>query len=202
MIKVYIEKESFNQDEEFITFSGQYSNENFYIGPAESDDYDDNTREFLYEFLRGQSIFPVYIVFEPYSDVAERTISTLEKAHIQHTCIQNKVNSKKQTILKVVVKDDKKLKFLLEEFFWFAASNQFFSVSFSDNCSYHLVTRKGFIGKNRAYMIPNFHMHSNSTVITIFHDGFGVNIYSNDSKFSSIDNLAKSFPPNVEIDSN
>ncbi|MCM3790073.1 hypothetical protein M3221_16925 [Domibacillus indicus] len=103
-------------------------------------------------------------------------------------------------VFKMVIKDPPSLTFVLEETFWMAASNQFFALSFSDNVTYQLAVRKGLFRNKKPYMLPSFQMRDASTVIKIWHDERGFNLYTNDRRYSIIKMLTNHLPKGTIVE--
>jgi hypothetical protein len=82
LTKIYITQEQFNHKEEFILFENEQKVSKLYIGPSNYDDYDNETKQFLYNFIYTQALFPIFLTFEPYDDLLEYTF---RKESIPHS---------------------------------------------------------------------------------------------------------------------
>ena len=85
MTKIYIAQDEFNSDEEYILFENPQKISKLYIGPSEYGDYDNETRQFLYDFICKQALFPVYLTFEPYNDITEEIKNVFQKECIPYS---------------------------------------------------------------------------------------------------------------------
>ncbi|KKI91006.1 hypothetical protein WQ54_17365 [Bacillus sp. SA1-12] len=195
-------QEEFHSAKEYILFEDGENVSKIYIGPSEYENYDDKTRQFLYDFICKQAIFPVFLTFEPYTDVTEEIESTLKKGYIQYTLRFESKKRKSFPVFHVVINNPYSLKLVLEETFWIASSNQFYALSFPNKIRYKLAIRRGIFGGKKPYMVPCINMRENSTIINIWFDGQGFNIYTNDSRYSTIEMLTHHIPKGTIIDNN
>ncbi|MCA1061444.1 hypothetical protein LCL96_21235 [Rossellomorea aquimaris] len=194
MTKIYITQEEFNLDEEYILFENVQKVSKLYIGPSEYDDYDDETRQFLYDFICKQALFPVFLTFEPYNDLTEEIEFAFQKECIQYFLKFESTKKNSFPVFKVIINDAHTLKLILEETFWIASSNQFYSISFSDIISYKLEIKEGVFGGKKSYMFPCFNMKNTTTILKLWHDGQGCNLYTNDPRYSTIEMLTNHLP--------
>ncbi|WP_445493237.1 hypothetical protein [Niallia sp. 03133] len=202
MTKIYITQEELNTDEEYILFDNVQKISKLYIGPSEYNDYDDETRLFLYDFIRNQALFPIFLTFEPYNDLTEEIEYTFQKECVQYSLRFESTKNKSFPVFNVIINDPHSLKLTLEETFWIASSNQFYAFSFSDNISYKLAIKKGVLGGKKPYMLPCFNMKDTFTIIKLWHDGQGFNLYSNDTRYSTIEMLTNHLPNGTIIENN
>jgi hypothetical protein len=195
MAKIHIIYEEFDPEEDSILIDGELKTK-LYIGPSEYEDYDEKTKQFLFEFLCKQNHFPIFLTFEPFDDLTDELEKTFKKEKIQYfKRMEGKESNRKPfPVFKVIICDPQSLKIALEETFWFASANQFYALSFSDNINYKLRTVKGLWRKEKKVPLPHFNMKDTSTIITIWHDGQGFNIYTNDLRYSSIEALTQHLP--------
>lgn len=198
--KIYITQEEFNSDEEYILFDNVQKVSKLYIGPSEYDDYDDETRQFLYDFICNEALFPAYLTFEPYNDLTEEIENAFKKECIQYSLRFESAKKKSFPVFNAIINDEHTLKFILEETFWIASSNQFYAFSFSDNISYKLAIKKGLFGGKKPYMLPCFNMKDTTTIIKLWHDGQGFNLYTNDPRYSTIEMLTNHLPNGTIIE--
>lgn len=200
MTKIYITQEEFNDEEEFILFDDIQNVSKLYIGPSEYDDYDDETQQFLFDFICTQDIFPIFLTFEPYNDVKEEIENTFREKKVSYSLKFESTKNKSFPIFNVIVKDPHLLKFVLRETFWMACSNQFFALSFSDSVAYKLEMRKSLFRSRKPYMLPSFQMKDTSTVIKVWHDGRGFNLYTSDNRYSTIEMLTNHLPKGTIVE--
>lgn len=199
--KVIITQEDLNFDEEYILFDGAKNITKWYIGPSEYEDYDEQTEQFLYDFICTQAPFPIYLTFEPYNDLTEKIESTFKKGTIPFSLQVEGIKNKSFPVFIVTINDPLSLKLVLEETFWIAASNQFFAFSFSNHTTYKLAYRKGFFGRKTPMMLPCYQIENPSTIMKIWHDGQGFELYTNDIRYSTVEMLTKHSPNGTIVDS-
>jgi hypothetical protein len=200
LTKIYITQEEFNSDEEYILFDNVQKVSKLYIGPSEYDDYDDETRQFLYDFICKETLFPAYLTFEPYNDLTEEIENAFKKECIQYSLRFESAKKKSFPVFNAIINDEHSLKLILEETFWIASSNQFYAFSFSDNISYKLAIKKGLFGGKKPYTLPCFNMKDTTTIIKLWHDGQGFNLYTNDPRYSTIEMLINHLPNGTIIE--
>jgi hypothetical protein len=193
MIKISIYEEAFDHEKEPIRIIGKLD-ARYYIGPWEYENYVEETKQILFEFLCKQNRFPLYITFEPYNDVYGNIVAALEKEDIKYSIIRIQKKRESFPVFDVIVKGPKSLNIVFEEAFWLASTNQFFAISFDDNIRYEIVAVKNWYGKTVQIPLPHFIMNDESTVITLFHDAQGFYIFSNDKRYSSIEELRDRLP--------
>jgi hypothetical protein len=202
LTKIYITQEEFNSYEEYILFDNVQKVSKLYIGPTEYDDYDDETRKFLYDFICKQAVFPVFLTFEPYNDLTEEIEYAFKKECVQYYLRFESTKNKSFPVFNVIINNAHSLKLTLEETFWIASSNQFYAFSFSDNISYKLAIKKGVFGGKKSYMLPCFNMKDTTTIIKLWYDGQGFNLYTNDTRYSTIEMLTNHLPHGTIIENN
>lgn len=200
MTKIYIAQDEFNSDEEYILFENIQKVSKLYIGPSEYDDYDNETRQFLYDFICKQALFPVYLTFEPYNDLTEEIKNTFQKECIPYSLRCESTKKKSFPVFKAIIHDAHTLKLILDETFWIASSNQFYAFSFSDHIRYKLAIKKGIFGGEKPYMLPCFNMKDTTTIIKLWHDGQGFHLYTNDPRYSTIEKLTNHLPNGTIIE--
>ncbi len=198
LTKISIAPVAFDLEEDYIVFEKAQKLKKLYIGPSEYENYDEDTKQFLYEFLCEQNAFPYFVLYEPYGDVTEEIEKLYISESIPYSLRYEGSSFKRFPVLTITINGPSALKLVLEESFWIAASNQFYSISFSNNTSYKPILKKGLFGKMKQYLVPCFTMKHPATVIKIWHDGQGFNLYTNDSKYSSVEQLI-SYLPNGTI---
>lgn len=189
--KMYIACEDFESAEELNMFSNFQNAAKWYIGP---DGDSDETRKFLTDFISAQDSFPVFLVMEPFGDVSSELVRLLEDNRIAYTVRTKGMKNKSIPVLKIVLKDAYSLKLIIDETYWIANSNNFYALSFSDNCTYKLGTRKTIWGREKPFMHPFFEMKEASTVFTIWYDGDGFNLYTNDRRYKTLESLKSHLP--------
>lgn len=193
MIKIVMDKEPFDPEKESVRIVGELR-ARYYIGPWEYENYIENTRHILFEFLYNQNRFPLYITFEPYDGLYKDIEAVFDKEGIEHSikCIPKERES--FPVMNVIAKEPKSLQIVLEEAFWLASSNQFFAISFEDNIRYEIAAIDDWYGKMVQFPLPHFIMSEDSTVLTLYHDAQGFYIFTNDKRYSSIEDLRNQLP--------
>ena len=76
--------------------------------------------------------------------------------------------------------------------------NEFYSLSYSENLSFELKRVKEW-GRWKNVSIPIFKTEEDSTFITIFHDGAGFFLFSNEDRYSSIQKVCSTFPEDSRL---
>ncbi|MDN3450368.1 hypothetical protein QMA09_09205 [Planococcus sp. APC 3906] len=197
MAKIFIVSEDFESAEELNMFSNFQNAAKWYIGP---DGDSDETRKFLTDFISAQDSFPVFLVMEPFGDVSSELVRLLEDNRIAYTVRTEGMKNKSIPVLKIVLKDAHSLKIIVDQTFWIANSNNFYALSFSDNCTYKSATRKTLWGRKKPYMHPFFEMKEASTVISIWYDGDGFNLYTNDHRYKTLESLKSHLPEGTLVE--
>ncbi|MGB6407400.1 MAG: hypothetical protein WBF39_07980 [Planococcus donghaensis] len=196
MAKIHIVREDFESVEELNMFSNFHNAAKWYIGP---DGDSDETRKFLTDFISAQDSFPVFLVMEPFGDVSSELVRLLEDNRIAFTIRTEGMKNKSIPVLKIMLKDAHSLKLIIDETFWIANSNNFYALSFSDNCIYKSATRKTLWGRKKPLVHPFFEMKEASTVISIWYDGDGFNLYTNDLRYKTMESLKGYLPEGTSV---
>jgi hypothetical protein len=76
--------------------------------------------------------------------------------------------------------------------------NEFYSLSYSENLNFELKRVKEW-GRWKNVSIPIFKTEGNTTFITIFHDGAGFFLFSNEDRYSSIQRVCSTFPEGSRV---
>ncbi|MGG4471395.1 hypothetical protein ABER68_25760 [Paenibacillus alvei] len=194
MTKIHITAEPFNSEEDYLLFEEARVLSKIYIGPSEYENYDEETKQFLYDFLCKQNEFSLFVVFEAYKDCTEELESKLRQKSIPYSLGYVEPKQKGYPVFRITINNSSALNLVLEESFWFAGSNQFYAVSFSDNITYKHKLTKGLFGRQKQSLVPCFNMKEAATVIVIWHDGQGFTIYTNDFRYTSLDELIAHLP--------
>lgn len=85
MTKIHITAEPFNSEEDYLLFEEARVLSKIYIGPSEYENYDEETKQFLYDFLCKQNEFSLFVVFEAYKDCTEELESKLRQKSIPYS---------------------------------------------------------------------------------------------------------------------
>ncbi|MTH53305.1 hypothetical protein GKZ89_07745 [Bacillus mangrovi] len=142
----------------------------YYLRPDEYENYDEHTKQLLYDLICSMDYFPIFITYEAYDRDVE---SLLVKWGIHFTMI---VSTPLNTypLYHLHIPNSKSLMLVLNETFWTAASNQFYALSISGFIPLEQVKRH-----RRSVMLPSIDMAVHSEVMVIFHDGWGFEWYTN-----------------------
>lgn len=199
MINIDIEEFSSEYEIDYCEFEGEVRSR-YYISPSSEDDYTKETKDFLLEFLSKRNIYPIYITFESYNNF-NKIVKVLNKEHILY--VVRKAKNNQYPVFFVTVENQKSLELIIEETFHLATENQFFAISFADNITYKMkIFKNMMLGKKEIEAeIPHVIMKDDSTVIVIYHDGLGFNIFSNDKNYSTISELYKHISEGTFINS-
>lgn len=179
----------------------------YFIG-ADGEDYVEQNKNFLLEFLFHQNKYPLFITFIVYEEQTEEYITFLNENNIDFRL--NNLEEKRTyydffgkhqyhpPCFTARIKDSNSLALLINETYWLPTQNEFFSISFSDNLTFKLETVTEWRRK-RERSIPIFKTNEETTFITIFHDGAGFYLFSNEERYSRLDNLISNLPKGTVI---
>lgn len=212
MAEIWIQEEKLT--EKFLDDVGHYIQLNgniksvYFIGEGTEGDYVELNKNFLHDFLITQDKYPLYLTFIAYDDHTDEFITLFNKNKIDYTLIKLEEMRTYYTFFKkhqyhppcftVKITDSRSLKLMLEETFWLPAQNEFYAISYSDNLFFRLRTVTEW-GKKKNRSIPIFNTENDTTFITIFHDGNGFYLFSNEEKYSTVDNLCSNLPSGTVI---
>ena len=204
MSKYYINHETIGSDGEMLLCDNVQNLVKFDMGPSESanDSKSDSTCEMLVEFICTKALFPLYLAFEPFSGMEEDLERLFKGKNIEYALRFEGLKNKRFPIFKLTIEKPSSLTFVLQETFWIATCNNFYSFSFTDNIVYKPVIEKGWFRREKTWIWPHFDMNGASTVIEIWHDGDGFNLYTTEPRFSTIEKLATYFPVGTSIVNN
>ncbi|UFT98432.1 hypothetical protein KO561_14680 [Radiobacillus kanasensis] len=181
----------------------------YFISEGSEGDYVEHNKQFLQEFLIERNKFPIYLTFIPYDDQIEEYKSFLDKNDCSYTLTHLEENRTYYTLFQkhqyhppcftVEIEESKKLRVVMEETFWLPAQNEFYAISYANNLSFSLKSMKEW-GRKRDRSVPIFEVDTDSTFITIFHDGAGFYLFSNEKDFASVESLSLNLPKGTVID--
>lgn len=213
MAEIWITEE--DMTEEFFNSLGHYTSLDgaidrvYFIGAGkDGGDYVEENKNYLYDFLIAQNNYPLYLTFVVYYDQAEEYLTFLKRNQLDFT-LQD-LDEKRSYFdflgrhqyhppcftVKITCPDA--LKLAMDETFWLPAQNEFYSISYSDNLIFQLEKVKEW-GRKRDRSIPIFKIDGETTFITIFHDGAGFYLFSNEEKYSSLESLCSNLPKDTII---
>lgn len=177
--------------------------ETVYSVSADGEDYIEQNKDFLLEFLIHQNKYPLFVTFIVYDEQDEEYITFLKQNKIEFTL--NYLDEKRSyydflgkhqyhpPCFTAKIKDSVSLALLLNETYWLPSQNEFYSISFSDN----LLFESGEViewGRKKERSIPTFNIELDTTFITIVHDGAGFYLFSNGEKYFPLEKFLSTLP--------
>ncbi|MDQ0808190.1 hypothetical protein [Priestia megaterium] len=213
MSEVWIQEEHLNSD--FYEMVGHYVQlegtiESVYFISETTEDVEDRDeqRDFLLDFLINQDRYPLYLTFLCDDMMAEDFEKEFNQLDIEYSCELLKEKQTYYTFFKRVtyhprcftlpIKDARTLSLVLEHTFYLANMNQFYSLSYSKNIRFKLKKVKEW-GRWKNVSTPIFKTKEDTTFITIFHDGAGFFLFSNEDRYSSIQRVCSTFPEGSRV---
>ncbi|MED4227828.1 hypothetical protein [Neobacillus cucumis] len=212
MAEIWIQEEKITED--FLNANGHHIKMDgkiksvFFIGEGTEEDYVKHNLNFLQQFLITQNVYPLYLTFVCVDDYEEiqtafdnlainYKIRFLDEVQTYWTAFKKVKYHPPYFTVKIT--DSRSLIYVLEETYWLAASlNEFYTISYSENLSFQLDTVIEW-GKKRERSIPIFKIDENTTFITIFHDGNGFYLFTNQEKYSTVKSLCSNLPKGTVI---
>ncbi|MDR0140050.1 hypothetical protein RFW18_20010 [Metabacillus idriensis] len=180
----------------------------YFMSEGTEGDYVERNQKFLQDFLIAQDKYPLYLTFIAYDDHTKDIVSLFKEKKIEYTLTQLEEKRTYYTLFKkhhyhppcftVKIMDSNILSFILEETYWLPAQNEFYSISYDRNLSFHLREIKEW-GRKKERSIPVIHVGAKTTFITISHDGAGFYLFSNEDKYSTVNNLCSHLPEGTII---
>ncbi|ANU25524.1 hypothetical protein [Planococcus versutus] len=202
MDKVFIIPETIGSDGEMLLCEDGQTVEKFHLAPFDSIADPTSTGELLVEFICAKFLFPIYLTFEPFTGMEDNLEGLFQSKNIEYSLKFEGLKNKCFPVFKLTIEKPSSLTFVLQETFWIATCNNFYTFSFSDNIVYKSVIGKSWFGREKTWIWPHFDMNGASTVIEIWHDGDGFNLYTTEPRFSTIEKLASYFPVGTSIVNN
>lgn len=202
MDKVFIIPETIGSDGEMLLCEDGQTVEKFHMAPFESIADPDSTGELLVEFICTKFLFPIYLTFEPFTGMEDDLEGLFQGKNIKYSLRFEGLKNKCFPVFNLTIEKPSSLTFVLQETFWIATCNNFYAFSFSDNIVYKSVIGKSWFGREKTWIWPHFDMNGASTIIEIWHDGDGFNLYTTEPRFSTIEELASYFPVGTPIVNN
>lgn len=212
MVEISIQEEKIT--EKFLDELGHYLrligkiNSVFYISVDNEEDYVEQTKMFLKDFLIAQDKNPIYLTFITYDDNTDDFITLFNKNKIQFTLNLLEEKRSYYTLFKkhqyqppcftAKITDSQSLTLIINETFWLPAQNEFYAISNDDNLVFK-VEKVSEWGRKRERSIPIFNIEEDSTFITIFYDGEGFYLFSNEDKYSTVEHLSANLPKGTVI---
>ncbi|GAB1770464.1 hypothetical protein M3592_06965 [Priestia aryabhattai] len=213
MSEVWIQEEHLN--DEFYSMVGHYvqiegtlESVYFLSETAEAVEDRDEQMEFLLDFLINQNRYPLYLTFLCDDVMAEEFEEEFNQLGIEYRCELVEEKQTYYTFFKRVtyhprcftlsMKDARTLSLALEHTFYLTNMNQFYSLSYSSNLRFELKKVKEW-GRWKDVSIPIFKTEGDTTFITIFHDGAGFFLFSNEEEYSSIKKVCAILPEGSKV---
>jgi len=202
MKKVYITHETIGSDGEMLLCEDVQKLVKFYMGPPDTVNDSAATCEILVEFICTKALFPIYLTFEPLSGMEDDLERLFQSQNIEYSLRFEGLKNKRFPVFNLTIESPSSLTLVLRETFLAAICNHFYAFSLSDNIVYKPVTIKGWFGREKTWIWPHFDMNAASTIIEIWHDGDGFNLYTNEAHFSTIEKLENQFPAGTSFEKN
>lgn len=208
MAKISILDGPYDEGMHEVSFDGQVPRI-YSVGEIGSDDYVEGNRQFLYEFLCEQAVFPLYISFIVYDDMYEELAAKFREENIVYTIEFLEAKNYYWTAgdkigyhppcFRLIVPDKETLDAILRETYWLPAQNEFYVVSVSDN--FRFVTKEVPLSKKKMtkVAVPTFQISEATTFFTIEHDGQGFHLFSNEERYRTVDELQKQLPAGTVV---
>lgn len=202
MTKIYITHETIGSDGEMLLCEDVQKLVKFYLGPSDTVNDSAATCEILVEFIGTKALFPIYLTFEPLIGMEDDLERLFQTENIEYSLRFEGPKNKRFPVFNLTIETPSSLTFVLRETFLAAICNHFYAFSLSDNIMYKSLIGKGWFGREKTSIWPHFDMNAASTIIEVWHDGDGFNLYTNEAHFSTIEKLLTYFPPGTSIEKN
>lgn len=199
MNPIYICSEDFNPKDEYPIFNSDWDLAKLYVSPVNDEHYDIETQQILIHFLIAQNKFPVHLTIELFPGVSAELKASFQKQGINHS-VTNEQKHKNTAVFRAILESPASLSFAIAKTFWIACANQFYAISYPDNLSYIRVQSTGWFGRKKQILRPHINIQNPSSLIVIWHDGQGFNLYTDEEKYSTPRNLAGHFPSDTPIE--
>lgn len=213
MSEIWIQQEQLNTEFDemvghYVQLEGPIDSVYFISETMESVDDRDEQRDFLLAFLIKQDRYPLYLTFLCDDMMAEEFEKEFNELGIEYRYELLEEKQAYYTFFKRVtyhprcftlpIKDARTLSLALEHTFYLANMNEFYSLSYSENLSFELKRVKEW-RRWKNVSIPIFKTEEDTTFITIFHDGAGFFLFSNEDRYSSIQKVCSTFPEGSRV---
>jgi len=213
MSEIWIQEEQLNAEfyemvGHYVQLEGNIESVYFISETIESVDGRDEQRDFLLDFLIEQNRYPLYLTFLCDDMMAEEFEEEFNQLGIEYSyeLLEEKqayyIFFKRVTYhprcFTLPIKDARTLSLALEHTFYLANMNEFYSLSYSKDIRFELRKVKEW-GRWKNVSIPIFKTEEDATFITIFHDGAGFFLFSNENRYSSIQKVCSTFPEGSKV---
>ena len=213
MSEIWIQEELLNAEfyemvGHYVQLEGNIESVYFISETIESVDGRDEQRDFLLDFLIEQNRYPLYLTFLCDDMMAEEFEEEFNQLGIEYSyeLLEEKqayyIFFKRVTYhprcFTLPIKDARTLSLALEHTFYLANMNEFYSLSYSKDIRFELRKVKEW-GRWKNVSIPIFKTEEDATFITIFHDGAGFFLHSNEDRYSSIQEVCSTFPEDSKV---
>ena len=200
MNPIYICQESFNLRDEYFLIESASNLAKLYISPVNDEYYDIETQQILIHLLIAQNSFPIHLTIELFSGVYDELKTSFQKQAISHS-ITNKRNGRKNIALfQAILENPDAIEFAITKTFWIASANQFYALSSPESLSSSMVQTTGWFGRKKQLLRPHFNTQALTSLIVIWYDGKGFNLYTSEEKYATPENLASHFPADTPVE--
>ncbi|MCA1065737.1 hypothetical protein QTG56_00145 [Rossellomorea sp. AcN35-11] len=201
-----ISKELLDESGHHVRLHGELDKA-YYVN-AHGEDYIEENKNFLLTFFIHQNKYPLFVTFVVYDEQDEEYITFLNQNNIEFSLHYLEEKRSYYDLLgrhryhppcfTAKIHDPDKLALLLNETYWLPSQNEFYAISYSDNLVFELGEVMEW-GRKRKRSIPTFNIDAETTFITIFHDGAGFFIFSNEDKFVPLEKFISNLPKGTVI---
>jgi hypothetical protein len=213
MSEIWIQEEQLNAEfyemvGHYVQLEGNIESVYFISETIESVDGREEQRDFLLDFLIEQNRYPLYLTFLCDDMMAEEFEEEFNQLGIEYSyeLLEEKqayyIFFKRVTYhprcFTLSIKDARTLSLALEHTFYLANMNEFYSLSYSKDIRFELRKVKEW-SRWKNVSIPIFKTEEDATFITIFHDGAGFFLFSNEDRYSSIQKVCSTFPEGSKV---
>lgn len=167
--------------------------------------YDDLTindnQKILIDFLVHQNVYPIVITFILSKNKSQdnEIIGKMDSRKINYSINQCFENKNLFYYCNAIIKNEKDLKFLIKETYWMPAQNEFYNIIFKDKLNFTLKKYGNWLFSSNKF-VPLIDMSTPNSFITIYGDGLGFILFSNEKKYESIEELKKNLLQKFDID--
>lgn len=200
MNPIYICEEDFNPKDEYPIFDSDSDLAKLYVSPVNDEHYDVETQQILTHFLIAQNRFPVHLTIELFSGVHDELKTSFQKQGISNSITTEQNGHKHTSVFRAILENPIALSFAIAKTFWIACANQFYAVSYPDSLSYTTEQSTGWFGRKKQILRPYVNIQNPSSLIVIWHDGQGFNLYTCEEKYSTARTFAGHFPSDTPIE--
>lgn len=200
MNPIYICEEDFNPKAEYPILDSGSDLAKLYVSPMNDEHYDVETQEILIQFIMSQNRFPVHLTIELFSGVSDELKASFQKQAISHSITNEQTGRKHTTVFRAILGNPDAVDFAITKTFWIACTNQFYALSSPVSLSYSEVQSTGWLRRKKQVLRPLLNTPSHASLIVVWHDGQGFNLYTSEEKYATPEKLASYFPSDTPIE--